>query len=980
MTKNSILERWLNRKKTTDTKLNAVPKHIKDLPIGESAPLSYGQQRLWFLQQLFPQNPFYHYVDVLRFKGILNVDVLTQSFQKIIERHDILRTTFLFKNDLGVQHVSSQMELEHSFFDISDQALNLRESIALDLALEISRQPFDLSKGPLFRIGIIQLTDREHFLVLSMHHIISDKWSMRILREELALIYQTLNSGLSPSLPKLEIQYADYAYLQRAKEIDSIHLDYWKSKLNGELSILNLPTDHPRPTHASYNGSLITKELSTELTNKLRILAKNSNTTLFVLLLSAFKVMLYRYTNQEDILIGTPFANRDEVELEKLVGFFNETLVLRSDLSGDPSFTSLVQKVRQTVLDAFSHKDTPFENLVKHLKPDRYISTNPLFQGMFLYHKVEPTPSFGDQLMLEHEPFDFGVSKFDLTLYISEEEDTIKTIFEYSTDLFEPETIERMQAHFKTMLEGIINDPDQRISRLPILSKNELKQQIVDWNDTEVTFPKIETIHEMIEGHVIRIPNETAVIDKDSQLTYTELDQKANRIAQHLQTLHVTPNTPIGLCCQRSIEMVIGIFGILKAGCAYVPLDPDYPIDRLQWMLDDSKAPIVLTQSQTADIFTNINSTIFSIDNILETQPSDTTILTENIGSDNLAYIIYTSGSTGRPKGVPVTHSNLIHSINARFDYYPDSPENFLLLSSLSFDSSIVGIFWTLSTGGCLVLPEFRIEQDMECLSTLISKYGITHTLLLPSLYSLLLQHGDAERMTSLKTIIVAGESCTSTLCKLHFGILPNVNLYNEYGPTEATVWCTVHHLSKEDAKRTIPIGKPIANTQIYVLDQNHQLVPQGATGEIFIGGAGVVKEYFNLQSLSTNRFVQNVFSTDVRSKLYRTGDLGRYRVDGLIEFLGRADRQVKIRGYRIELDEITEVLSQHPEIDEAVVFVHADDEKTSEDSWSKTIIEDKQTQQIIQLLQLLEPDQAEQLIESVETISENQLEYLFKD
>lgn len=943
------------------------------MPDGQDIPLSLGQQRLWFLQQLYPDNPFYHYADIYRLRGTLHTGHLLAGIQQVAQRHDILRTTFPAGNGGPTQVIGQEAGMDISEFHLQHFAVDQKEAEARRLAIREARRVLDLNRGPLTRITLIHLDDHDHLLIFTMHHIITDKWSMQVLMEELAEIYRGLNAGSPVRLEQLPFQYADYAYRQRSQPPDTRHLAYWQKKMAGELPLLTLPTDHPRPLRPTFRGALCERRYPASLSSQLKELSMQADTTLFVLLLTAFKVLLFRYSKQEDILVGTPFTNRDQVALEKIIGFFNDTLVLRSDLAGDPPFRDLIKQVRQTVLDAFSHKNTPFEMLVRTLKPERHMSSNPLFQVMFLFQEFPEMPSFGEELTLEHRPLDFGVSKFDLTLYISEGQKGLTAGFEYATDLFEPATIERMHGHLEVLLKGIVADPEQRISALPMLTPPERRQILVEWNNTSAPIPEMQGIHLLFEEQVRQHPDRPAVLFQGRRLNYRDLNDRADRVASYLRSLGLGPNPIIGLYTERSPDMIVGILGILKAGAAYLPLDPEYPEERINFMLQDAGVKVILTQASLQDSLSGsvTRCTVLTGPDILSM--ADKTLPPVEVKSEDTAYVIYTSGSTGRPKGVPVTHRSLMCSTTARFDYYIHPPACFLLLSSFAFDSSVAGIFWTLCSGGKLVLPERRIEQDMDRLADLIAIHEVSHTLLLPSLYALLLQHAPLEKLTSLRAVIVAGEACSSVVCRSHFQTLPQAALYNEYGPTEATVWCTVHQIQPEDLEGPVPIGRPIANARIYILDQNHQPIPIGIAGELYVGGAGVAQGYLNRPDLTADRFISNPFSDDPADRLYRTGDLARYRPDGLIEFLGRADHQVKIRGYRIELDEIREALRQIPGVGDAAVIVR--EEQNPDDETGM-----EEADHLVELLKTLGPGEADRLLRSIEMLSDDELDYLLAE
>jgi amino acid adenylation domain-containing protein len=924
--KNATLDKWLARKG------KGTPRpSISKMPDETPKPLSHGQERLWLLQQLYPENPFYNYAHAYHFKGKLNVEVLIQSFHEIAQRHDVLRTNFQKEETQIVQKVKPEISttdfveiIDLKSLDFSEQQIKINEY--KDAA---ARQHFDLENDTLFSIKILVLGEEEYILLFSIHHIIGDRWSLRVINEELAHIYKKSTEDSPIDLKPLPIQYADYSYWQRNQKISPNDTEYWLKQLAGELPVLKLPTDFPYPTRPTFEGKNLSRIFSIELSQKLKKLCQDWDITSFALTLAAYKTLLFRYTGQTDLLVGTPFTNRDKLVLEKLVGFFNETLVLRSDLSDEPTFLELAKQVKQTTMDALAHKNMPFDALVKKLKPERIGTSNPLFQVMFLYNSEMPSTKFGNDLELEESMIDVGVAKFDLTLFVNEKGNQMEAIFEYAKDLFEEATIERMVGHLEKLLNSIVENPNQRISEFSLLTEREKSQILNDFQNIPVTHSnkeKVPTqIHHFFEKYAQETPNQTAVVFENNQLTYRELNEKANTVAAALRNEGIGRDMPVGLYTNRSVNMMVGLLGILKSGGAYVPLDPEYPEERIEFMLEDAGVTVVLSQEEIKGQLPKTDAKIISIETVIDKPSSikQPTIKesTSKVG-DNLAYIIYTSGSTGKPKGVPITHQNLIHSTTARFDFFEHQPSAFLLLSSFSFDSSVVGIFWSICSGGTLVLPPKRIEQNMQAMAGLISKHQISHTLMLPSLYTLLLEHADADQLESLNSVMVAGEACFPTLVWQHFQILPNAHLYNEYGPTEATVWCTAHKMTKEDAKGLVPIGKPIANTQNYILDRNQNLVPIGVAGELYVGGKGVAKGYLNRPELTATRFFQNPFSENPKDRLYKTGDLVRYRSNGMIDFLGRVDHQVKIRGHRIELDEIKSIILQYPNVQEAVIQV----------------------------------------------------------
>ncbi|RYG54799.1 MAG: amino acid adenylation domain-containing protein [Chitinophagaceae bacterium] len=961
---NSLLSKWLNRKKNADA-----PKGVRPRPEGIRVPLALGQQRLLFLQQLYPENPFYHYADAYRFKGKLNVGYLIKSFEIAAQRHEILRAKVAFENGQAFQQINEKPLFEISEHDLRGIPTEEVEAVARNLAINEARKSLESPNGYLIRFSILWLKEDEFLFVLTMHHIIMDKWSMNLLQNEVAGYYRKMVNGEPVNFSPLEIQYADYAYAQSISKPNPDNLAYWTNKLQNSLGFLELPTDFPRPYRPTFRGAYATEKFSINLSNKLKTFCREQNKTLYTVILTAFKILLKRYSGENDILVGSPFTNRDEVALEKLIGFFDDTLVLRSDLSNDPTFIELLEKVWATAQAAFAHKNMPFEVLVKSLKPNRYLNHNPLFQVMFIYHNVPGTADFGENLVVSHEPFDFGVTKFDLTLFIAEKADEITATFEYSIDLFSDETIKRMQGHLKKLLDEIVDNPYRPISELAMISDEELKA-FSGWNNTNNETIEAKSVVELFNVQVAAKFQEPALSFQNEKITYGELNQRANAIASYLLKVNPDPHQPIGLLVEPSIGMIVGILGILKAGRAYLPLDAQYPRKRLDFILGDSSVTVVLTQKHLSYLLADHAVSKQIIDEIINSESSADPVLPNEISRDQLAYILYTSGSTGEPKGVCVTHGNLLYSTIARFDFYPDQPRSFLLMSSFSFDSSVAGIFWTLLAGGKLVLIERRTEQDLNTLSDIFVSESITHTLLLPTLYQTLIRTLAKNVFETFRTIIVAGEACPKTLCHEHFTLLPDVALYNEYGPTEATVWATVHKITPGDSGLNVSIGKPVSNCQVYILDDNNNQVPIGVPGELFIGGKGVAKGYFNNPELTNKHFIQNIFASGFSDKLYKTGDRCRYRSDGTIEFLGRTDNQVKIRGYRVELGEIQEAIQQNANVREVVVKLETIQKTTVGANASRPEL-------LLAKLENMSVEEADKMLKTVEKLSDQEIVFL---
>jgi len=893
--------------------------------INENLPLSFAQQRLWFLDQLIPDSPIYNISLAYRVTGQLNVGALEQSLCEIVRRHEALRTTFTPVDGQPIQAIAPEINLTLPVVDLREIAEAERDAEVQWLATQEAQQPFDLTQGPLLRVKLLRLDEAEHVLFLTMHHIVSDGWSLGVLMRELAVLYEGFSTRKPVSLPELPIQYADFALWQRewlSGEVLESNLAYWKQQLGGELPILELPTDRPRPPVQTYRGARQSFELSKDLTDALKVLSRREGVTLFMTLLAAFKVLLYRYTGQEDVIVGSPIANRNWAKIERLIGFFVNTLVLRSELSGTPSFQELLGRVREVALGAYAHQDMPFERLVEELQPERDMSYNPLFQVMFVLQNAPMTDWEFSGLALSSLEVDSQTAKFDLGLSLTETEQGLVGSFGYNTDLFDGATIARMVGHWRTLLDGVVADLDKRICDLPILTEVERHQLLVEWNDTEADYPKDKCIHQLFEEQVERTPDNVAVVFDSEQLTYRELNARANQLAHYLQKMGVGPEVLVGICVERSPEMVIGLLGILKAGGAYVPLDPNYPQDRLAFMLEHTQSPVLVTQQRLVKKLPAHRATVVYLDDNWESIARENE---ENSISratpENLAYVIYTSGSTGRPKGVLIRQTSIVNTIASVINRYNlGSADSILTISSLSFDSSVSEIFPILTRGGTLILPTESEVQDVTKLLHLISKYNILYLGIYPSLLRVLdlLE----SNLSKVKIISSGGEDLSfSDIDKLP----DSVQVLNIYGPTEATVSATAYKLNKKAnlQKQRIPIGKPLMNYKIYILDKHLNCLPIECPGELFISGIGLAIGYLNDSVITDQKFIPNPFVAGER--MYRTGDIAKWLPDGNIEFLGRLDHQVQIRGFRIELGEIEAVLTQHPSVRETTVIARED-------------------------------------------------------
>ncbi|MBD2040238.1 non-ribosomal peptide synthetase [Microcoleus sp. FACHB-672] len=933
--KRELLLRRLNHKKE-----NVSPISIKPQARTSNVfPLSFSQQRLWFLDQLDPGNPTYNIPAAIRLAGKLNVGALEQSFNEVIKRHEVLRVTFATVDEQPVQIIHPPGNFKLSVLDLTtspNQDFQIQS-----LIIEEVKRPFELAKEPLLRVSLLHLNDSEYVVILTMHHIIADGWSMGIFIEEIAALYQAFSSGKPSPLPELSIQYPDFATWQRKwlqGEVLEKQIAYWKKQLEGTLPVLELPAARPRSAVQTFQGAQESFVVPKKLTEALAELSRREGTTLFMTLLAAFKTLLYRYTGQTDILIGSPIANRNRAEVEKLIGFFVNTLVLRTGLVGNPTFRELLSRVREVALGAYAHQDLPFEKLVEELQPTRNMSHAPLFQVMFILQN-SPMPSLElPGLTLHPLEVETSTAKFDLTLSMLNTKEGLDGVWEYNTDLFDAATIKRVTGHFQNLLEGIVANPEQQISKLPLLTERERNQLLVEWGNSTAQELWTEDysglcIHELFEAQVEKTPDAVVVVFEYQQLTYQELNQRANQLAYYLQTLGVKPEVLVGICVERSLEMLVGLLAILKAGGAYVPLDPTYPSERLALMLEDAQVPVLLTQKHLRESLPEHQAQVVCLDQY-ELHNFDNNSLKNlkfpSSNPSNLAYVIYTSGSTGRPKGVQIAHAsviNFLRSMQNRLEV--TEKEVFLAETSLSFDIAILELFLPLITGACVVLVSREVASNGTELLKILNSSGATFMQATPATWQMLLAAGWQESK-NLK-ILCGGEAL---LQKLANQLLERgANVWNLYGPTETTIWSTISQV--ESNEQLVSIGRPIANTQIYILDSSLQPVPIGAVGELYIGGAGLSRGYLNRPDLTAERFIPNPFFketegemegegefylTQTSDRLYKTGDLARYLPTGEIEYLGRIDHQVKIRGFRIELGEIESALSRHSSVREVVV------------------------------------------------------------
>ncbi|NCR20497.1 MAG: amino acid adenylation domain-containing protein [Microcystis aeruginosa L111-01] len=883
-------------------------------------PLSFAQQRLWFLDQLQPNSALYNIPMVLHFRGNLNQKALEQSLQEICDRHEVLRTNFVTIDGQPTQVIQTTRETI-SVVDLQDLPIHEQAEKTQQLKQKQATQPFDLAKESLIRITLVVLSETEHLLLVCMHHIISDGWSIEVLIHELTSLYNAYVQNQPANLAPLPIQYGDFALWQKQwlqGDVLQSQLNYWQNQLTAAPPLLSLPTDHPRPAVQSFVGTQQEFSLSPKLSQALTELSHQQGVTLFMTLLAAFDALLYRYTGSGDILVGTPIANRNRSEIEGLIGFFVNTLVMRTDLSDNPSFSQLLTRVREVTMDAYAHQDLPFEMLVEALQPERDLSHTPLFQVAFVLQNTPKSEIAMTGLTVTDLPPENTTAKFDLTLAMVNMDDGLKGVWEYNTDLFESSTIERLSGHFLNLLGGIVANPQERISQLPLLTESETNQLLIEWNNTQVDYPEYKCIHQLFEEQVKRTPDAVAVVCSQQQLTYNELNCRANQLAHYLQSLGVKPDTLVGICLERSLEMIVGLLGILKAGGAYLPLDPEYPSERLQFAIADAQLSLLLTQEGLIDKLPKHQAPLILLEQIREEiNQNSQDNLTGVVTANNLANLIYTSGSTGKPKGVMVEHRGLFNLAQAQIKTFNlQSNSRILQFASLNFDASIWEIILAMGAGATLYLDTKDALMPGLPLMGRLKDYAITHITLPPSALAAL----PLEEIPELQTIIVAGEACSEELIKQW---ATGRNFFNAYGPTETSVCATVEKWTDETLKVTI--GRPIANTQVYILDCHLQPVPIGVPGELHIGGMGLARGYLNRPELTQEKFIPNPFSNYPDSRLYKTGDLARYLPDGKIEYLGRIDNQVKIRGFRIELGEIEALLNQNQAVQSSCVIVRED-------------------------------------------------------
>ncbi len=966
-------------------------------------PASFAQQRLWFINQLFPGTSFYNVPTAIRLTGILNLAALEESFNEIVRRHEVLRTTFATVEGQLRQLIAPHLKVSLPKIDLRQLPVSERVAAAQQSIAQKMQEPFNLATGPLLRVTLLQLSEAEYVLAIALHHIVFDEWSSALLIRELGLLYTALDTGKPSPLPDLPIQYADFAHWQREwlqGEVRSSQLSYWRSQLQN-LSPLEIESNCPRPQEQSYRGATQLLELPLDLSQALLALSQQEGVTLFMTLLAAFQTLLYRYTGQADIAVGSPIANRNRRELEDLIGFFANSLVLRTDLSGNPTFRELLLRVRQVAVEAYAHQDLPFEKLVEELHPERKGSRNPLFQVVFALQNAPMEQLELPGLTLSSFKLETTTARFDLELYLWEcgenfrnlwgdgwqQSEGLRGVLVYSTDLFEHTAIARMLQHFQTLLAGAVANPDTHLADLPLLGAAEQHQLLVEWNQTERDYPD-RLCHQLFEEWAAQNPEAIALGFGEQQYTYQQLNNGSNQLANYLRKLGVGSETLVGICMEPSPVMVTCLLGILKAGGAYLPLDPTYPPERLQFMLEDAQVSVLLTlhdfglgiteqniETKEANDLPNLiqNLKVVCLNREWEAIAieSEEISIPDNENCSNLAYVVYTSGSTGKPKGVAVTH-RAVNRLVCNTNYISLEPgDKVAQCSNISFDAATFEIWGALLNGAQLVFINREITLSPQDFAQEIRQQEISVLFLTTALFNQIVREVP-DSFSSLRYLLFGGEAVDVRWVKAVRKHGAPEHLLHVYGPTENTTFTSWYEV--QDVAATIPIGRAIANTQIYLLDTHLKPVPIGVTGEIYIGGDGLARGYLNRPELTSQRFIANPFETGERwgvrdphevgmrgegdketrrqgdketrgqgrekpldrlsplacrlspsSRLYKTGDLARYLPDGNLEFVGRIDDQVKLRGFRIELGEIETVLNQHPAVRETVVMMRED-------------------------------------------------------
>jgi amino acid adenylation domain-containing protein len=925
--KRKLLERRLQGRSVVEAG-GTIPRRSGNAAV----PLSSAQERLWFVDQLDPGNTSFNIPALLRLEGTLDRVALEEGLNQVVRRHEVLRTTFKAIDGHPAQLVHPPSPVPLPLDDLSAMPDGKREPEALRLAAEEAAKPFDLSSGPLLRMRLVRLSDDHHLLNLTVHHIVFDEWSVAVFLRQLIACYVASATGRTSSLPELPIQYGDFAVWQRARlqgDTRTRLLDYWRQHLAGVPRMLEMPTDRPRKAVQTYAGADAVIAFAQPVVDRLKALARSEDATLFMILLAAWQLLLHRYTNQDQIVVSSGVASRDQRETESLIGCLTNIVVMRGDLGGNPSFRTLVRRAREVALGAFSHQALPFEELVRELHPERDLSHPPFSQSMIVLLNA-PTESLNIQgLSLTPIPLESTTTQYDLLFHFWEDDRGLTGRLRYSTDLFDRATIDRLLGHFRTLIDNVTQDADRLIDDVPMMTAAERHQLVVAWNATAAPFPE-RCLHELFEARVDEDPDRLAIISGDRSVSYGELERLSNRVAARLRARGVGPGVAVAIAVTRSIDSVAGLLGILKAGGGYLPLDPSYPVERLAYMLGDVRPPVVLTQSSLLSHLPALGDRSLCLDVEDPAEPAAFDERGRGLATpDDLAYLIYTSGSTGNPKAVMVDHRGRVNNFtdfNTRFAVGPG--DRLLALASLGFDMSAYDVFGTLAAGATVVLPDAADEREPARWVDLMRRHAVTIWHSVPALLQMLVErvaHATDGVLQDLRLTLLGGDWIPVCLPARLRDVAPNTRIVALGGATEVSMDSTIYEVDRCDPEwSSIPYGQPMANQTSYIVDRRGQPVPIGVPGELLIGGVGVGWGYFNRPDLTAEKFIPDAFGTP-GARLYRTGDLARHRPDGNLELLGRIDHQIKIRGVRIEPGETAARLREHPAVDDAVVIARED-------------------------------------------------------
>ncbi|MGZ8937893.1 MAG: non-ribosomal peptide synthetase, partial [Limisphaerales bacterium] len=890
-------------------------------------PLSFAQQRLWFLDKLQPNSAVYNVPTVVRLSGPIQLEPFKQALDMVVARHESLRTTFQGNDDSPAQKINPPSSVEFKVLDFSGLPEAERNFQTDRVTAEEIRRPFNLAEDLMIRAALVRQASNEHILILVTHHVASDEWSLRILLREWAAYYAGICEGREVTLPELPIQYADFAQWQRnwlASDEYKAQLEYWSQQLKA-APVSQLPVDRPRPSAQTFNGALFGRLIPRELSERLKLFSRQERCTLFMTLVAAFKVLMYRYTQQEDLIVGCPIAGRNRLETEPLVGFFVNTLAVRTSMAGDPGFRTVLKLVRDNTLGAFANQDIPFDKLVEELHPQRSSTHMPFVQVVFSLNNEFVEEQIFPGIRSEEIEVHTLTSKFDLTVISKDTPQGLSMVIEYNTDLFDQERIGRLLGHYEQLLESILARPDETVSRLEMLTPPERKQLLYDWNATATGYPGAATVHEIFEAQAAKTPNAIALQYDERSITYGELSARSSHVARYLVKNGAGPKGLVGVYMERSIDMIAAFLGILKAGSAYVPLDLSYPKERLEFMIADTKMPLLLTQASLQNELPRGGVKVVALDTEwkkIQQEPQEMPRVEAN--AESLAYVIYTSGSTGQPKGVAVPHRGITRLV-LNTDYVALKPtDRIAQASNASFDAATFEIWGALLNGARAVGIRKEVALSPLDFTETLRKEQITTLFLTTALFNQVAREVP-DAFKSLDTVMFGGEAVDAKWVRAVVESAPPKRLLHVYGPTENTTFSTWYHVTEVRDEISVPIGRPIANSTVYILSRAMQPMPIGVSGEVYVGGAGLALGYWQRPELTAEKFVQNPFSDDTAAKLYKTGDIGRFDRDGNVEFVGRIDHQIKLRGFRIELGEIESLLARHPQVNSAVAMLRED-------------------------------------------------------